>query len=122
MSTHVPETHVITEENVDELVERKDEFVFKPMHGFAGRGLLESDTVGRRRLRRLLRKGQAYVAQKKVPKLETTTPGTEKRQLGRICGFGHTVASSSCSRGAHTRPDRLDLGPPGGWLPTFVRG
>ena len=38
LGAHIPETRVITEENVDELVERKDEFVFKPMHGFAGRG------------------------------------------------------------------------------------
>ena len=123
LSAHVPETHVITEENVDELVERKDEFVFKPMHGFAGRGLLESDTVGRRRLRRLLRKGQAYVAQKKVPKLEMTTPGTEKRQLWTdLRVWAYRGERFLLSGRASTRPDRLDLGPPGGWLPTFVRG
>ena len=89
MSTHVPETHVITEENVDELVERKDEFVFKPMHGFAGRGLLESDTVGRRRLRRLLRKGQAYVAQKKVSETRDDHAGNrEAAALDGPAGLG----------------------------------
>ena len=105
------------------MVERKDEFVFKPMHGFAGRGLLESDAVGRRRLRRLLRKGQAYVAQKKVPKLETTTPGTEKRPFWTdLRVWAYRGERFLLSGRASTRPDRLDLGPPGGWLPTFVRG
>ena len=123
LSAHVPETHVLTEESVNELVERKEEFVFKPMHGFAGRELLESDTVGRRRLRRLLRKGQVYVAQKKVPKLEMTTPGTEKRQLWTdLRVWAYRGERFLLSGRASTRPDRLDLGPPGGWLPTFVRG
>ena len=123
LSAHVPETHVITEENVNKLVDRKDEFVFKPMHGFAGRGLLESDTVGRRRLRRLLRKGQAYVAQRKVPKSETTMPGREKRQLWTdLRVWAYRGERFLLSGRASTRPDRLDLGPPGGWLPTFVRG
>jgi hypothetical protein len=123
LSAHVPETHVITERNVNELVDRKDEFVFKPMHGFAGRGLLASDTVGRQRLRRLLRKGQAYVAQRKVPKSETTTPGTEKRQLWTdLRVWAYRGERFLLSGRASTRPDRLELGAPGGWLPTFVRG
>ncbi len=34
LSGHVPETHVVRLENVDELAHRKQEFVFKPLHGF----------------------------------------------------------------------------------------
>ena len=123
MSAHVAETHVITEDNVDELVERKGEFVFKPTHGFAGRGLLDSAAVGRRRLRRLLRKGQAYVAQKKVAKLPMTAPGTEKRQLWTdLRVWAYRGERFLLSGRASTRPDRLDLTSPGGSLPTFVRG
>ena len=43
LSAHVPETHLIRTENVEALARRKREFVFKPLHGFAGRGLLDSD-------------------------------------------------------------------------------
>jgi hypothetical protein len=38
--------------------------VFKPLHGFAGRGLLDSAAVGRARLRRLVKRGDGYVAPK----------------------------------------------------------
>jgi hypothetical protein len=57
LSAHVPETWLLRDDNVDELARRREELVFKPIHGFAGRGLLESSRVGRSRLRRLSRKG-----------------------------------------------------------------
>jgi hypothetical protein len=50
LSAHVPETHLLRAENVDGLARRKQELVFKPLHGFAGRGLLGSTEVGRSRL------------------------------------------------------------------------
>ena len=55
-------------ENVEMLAQRKHDFVFKPLHGFAGRGLLDSAAVGRARLRRLVKHGEGYVAQRWVPK------------------------------------------------------
>jgi hypothetical protein len=60
----VPETHVIRAENVEALAQRKQEFVFKPLHGFAGRRLLYSATVGRARMRRLAKHSEGHVAQK----------------------------------------------------------
>jgi hypothetical protein len=68
LSAHVPETHVIRAENVEMLAQRRHDFVFKPLHGFAGRGLLDSTAVGRARLRRLVKHGEGYVAQRWVPK------------------------------------------------------
>ena len=68
LSGHVPETYLIRKENVETLAQRKQEFVFKPLHGFAGRGLLDSAAVGRARLRRLVAHSDGYVAQKWVPK------------------------------------------------------
>jgi len=75
LSGHVPETHLIRTENVETLARRKQEFVFKPLHGFAGRGLLDSVTVGRARLRRLMAHSDGSVAQKWVPKPSIETAG-----------------------------------------------
>jgi hypothetical protein len=64
----VPETHLIRNENLDALAQRKKDFAFKPLHGFAGRGLLASAAVGHARLRRLVNHGEDYVAQRWVTK------------------------------------------------------
>lgn len=85
LSNHVPETHLIRAENVEALAQRKQEFVFKPLHGFAGRGLLDSATVGRARMRRLAKHSEGYVAQKWVPKPSMETDGTP---YGRISVSG----------------------------------
>jgi len=53
--------------NAEMLAERKVEFIFKPRHGFASRGLVDSAAVGHARRRRL-RQGDAYVAQKRIAK------------------------------------------------------
>ncbi len=42
---------------------RLGDFVFKPRRGFASRRVIDSAAVGHARLRRLLRQGEAYVAQ-----------------------------------------------------------
>jgi hypothetical protein len=82
---HAPETHVLRRENVDRLAREKSDFVFKPLHGFAGRGLL-SGAVGRARSRRLVSHGTGYVAQRQVPKstlaVGDATLWTDLRGLG----------------------------------------
>jgi len=118
LSGHVPETHLIRTENLETLARRKQEFVFKPLHGFAGRGLLDSAAVGRARLRRLMAHSDRYVAQKWVPKpcieTEEATLWTDLRVWAYRGEIFHLSGRAS------RRPDRLDLTPPGGWLPTYA--
>ena len=122
LSAHVPETWLLGDDNLEELARRREELVFKPTHGFAGRGLLESSRVGRSRLRRLLKQGRGYVAQRRVPKSCLTVEGAEAMPLWtdlRVWAYRgeRFLVSGRASR----RPDVLDLTPPGGWLPTFAR-
>ena len=122
LSAHVPETWVLRDDNLEELARRREELVFKPIHGFAGRGLLESTRVGRSRLRRLLKQGRGYVAQQRVPKPCLAVEGAEGTPLWtdlRVWAYRgeRFLVSGRASR----RPDVLDLTPPGGWLPTFAR-
>ncbi len=55
LSAHVPQTYLLREDNVEDLARRREELIFKPIHGFASRGLLIGSQVGRTRLRRLLK-------------------------------------------------------------------
>ena len=118
MSVHVPETHLVGTENVEMLAQRKHDFVFKPLHGFGGRGLLESAVLGRARLRRLLKHGEGYVAQRWVPKPCMEVDGVRLWTDLRVWAYRGEIflLSGRTSR----RPDRLDLTPPGGWLPTYA--
>lgn len=124
LSAHVPETRLLCEENVEEIARRKDEFVFKPTHGYAGRGLLKSAQVGHARLRQLLRKQRGYVAQKRVPKPSLAAPGSGASQLWTdLRVWAYRGQRYLISGRASRDPDVLDLTPPGGWLPTYgVRG
>jgi hypothetical protein len=88
LSDHVPETHRIRTENVEALAQRKQEFVFKPLHGFAGRGLLGSAAMGRARMRRLAQHSEGYVAQKWVPSAPSKSTG---HPYGRISASGPTA-------------------------------
>ena len=119
LSAHVPETHLVRPENVEDLVRRKEDFFFKPSHGFASHGLLTSSQVGRARLRRLIRKGEAYVAQRRAPKfrLETSDGVCLWTDL-RVWAYRgeRFLLSGRASR----HPDVLDLSYPGGWLPTYA--
>ena len=119
LSAHVPETRLVREENLGELVRRKQELVFKPACGYAGRGLLPSDQVGRSRLRRLLRHGEVYVAQRRVPRTRLSLPdgGPLWADL-RVWAYRgeRYLISGRASRTA----SGLDLRPPGGWLPTYA--
>ena len=119
LTRNVPETHLIRTENVDELALRKQEFVFKPLHGFAGRGLLGAATVGRSRLHRLATHGERYIAQQWAPKACIQTDDTALWTDLRVWAYRGEILQVSGR--ASRRPDRLDLAPPGGWLPTYVR-
>ncbi|WP_193166295.1 hypothetical protein [Microbulbifer hainanensis] len=118
LSRRVPETRLLREDNVELLAQQKSELVFKPTQGHAGLGVLDSREVGRHRLRRLVAKGERYVAQRRV----------ERSQVREIDG-NHLWADLRvwCWRGrryeisgrASRSADSLDLQAPGGWLPTF---
>jgi hypothetical protein len=122
LSAHVPETWLLREDNAEEIARRKQEFVLKPVHGFAGRGLLPSSQVGHSRLRRLLRKGEGYVAQRRVPKSRLEPRGAEGAPLWTdLRVWAYRGERFLLSGRASRRPDALDLAPPGGWLPTYAR-
>jgi hypothetical protein len=120
LTAHVPATRVVREEDVEGIAARRDELVVKPTHGYAGRGLLDRSQAGRSRLRRLLRTGVSYVAQQRVPKARLVTEGGAELWADlRVWAYRGRcfLASGRASR----HPDRIDLAPPGGWLPTYVR-
>ncbi len=118
---HVPRTLVVTNENAAECADRKDKLVFKPAHGFAGKGVLDSSQVGSHRLRRLLRKGQVYVAQEKVAKSHFRVPRADQPQLWcDLRVWSYRGKRLLLAGRASVHPERLALNPPGGWLPTFV--
>lgn len=120
LSAHIPETHWLRPNNIEEIARRKEDFVFKPAQGFAAQGLLASTEVGRSRLRRLLKDSRGYVAQKKIYKsllkgkeIGNATLWTDLRV------WAYRGQILLLSGRASTRPDGLDLSPPGGWLPTY---
>jgi hypothetical protein len=119
LAGHVPPTWVLRADNVEELAARKHEFVFKPTHGFAGRGLLRSADVGHSRFQRLLRRGEGYVAQQRVERSELRVDGETLWADLRVWAYrGERLLISG--RGS-IHPDGLDLRSPGGWLPTYQR-
>ena len=118
LSAHVPETHVVRAENLNMLAQRKQDFVFKPLHGYAGRGLLDNAAVGRARLRRLVQHGEGYVAQQWVAKPAMDVAGQQLWVDLRVWAYRGEIYNISGR--ASRRLDRLDLTPPGGWLPTYA--
>jgi hypothetical protein len=119
LSAHVPETSLLREENVERLAAARAELVFKPAHGFASHGLLPAAHVGRSRLRRLLRGGVPYVAQRRVPKRRVIVRGQNLWTDLRV--WSYRGQRYLLSGRASQHPDRLDLRPPAGWVPTYVR-
>ncbi len=121
LSAHVPPTYRLREDNIEEIARRKEEFFFKPVHGFAGRGALRSVEVGRSRLRRLLKKGEGYIAQKIVPKPLLRGKGIPESLLlwTDLRVWAYRGERFMVSGRASCRPDLLDLTPPGGWIPTY---
>jgi hypothetical protein len=118
LSDHVPETRRVRSENLEGLAERKHEFVFKPLHGYGGRGLLDSAAVGRARLRRLVTHREGYVAQRRVPK--RCLEGGDEPLWTDLRVWAYRGEIFHLSGRASRRPDRLDLTPPGGWVPTYA--
>lgn len=118
LSSRVPETHLLREDNMEELAERKEEFIFKPTNANAGRGFLPSTRVGHSRLKRLLKKREGYVAQKKVfrPTIRDEDGGLLWTDLRVWAYRGQRILLSGR---ASVKEDGLELRPPGGWLPTF---
>lgn len=119
LGRHVPETRLLRPDNVEVLADHKDEFVFKPAHSHASRGFLPSAKVGRSRLRRLVRKGEGYVAQRKAPRSRVfLEDGSHVWADLRVWAYRgeRVLLSGRCS----VDPDSLDLSPPAGWLPTFA--
>jgi hypothetical protein len=122
LSAHVPATYLLREENLDEIAAQKAAFFFKPTHGFASRGVLTSSQVGKGRLRQLLRKKSAYVAQKTVPKPTLVLEGKNGKvtlwtdlRVWAYRGERYLISGrASKQRGL------LDLAPPSGWLPTLA--
>jgi hypothetical protein len=121
LSAHIPETHLLRPDNIEEIARRKDEFVFKPARGFAAQGLLASTKVGRSRLRRLLKEKAGYVAQKKIPKSQLMGKERENTILwADLRVWAYRGQLLLLSGRASNRPDGLDLSPPAGWLPTYI--
>lgn len=118
---HVPETYLLREDNIAAIAARKEEFFFKPLYGFASRGVLPSWQVGQSRLRRLLKKGKPYVAQKKVPKSLLLLPDSHTSLWADLRVWAYQGEIFLLSGRASRQRELLDLTPPGGWLPTFVK-
>jgi len=118
LRAHMPETHLLRADNAEILAQRKHDFVFKPLHGFAGRGLIDSAAVGQARLQRLVRHGEGYVAQSWVPKPCIEVEGAPLWTDLRVWAYRGEILllSGRASRRRH----RLELTPPGGWLPTYA--
>ncbi|SHF51964.1 hypothetical protein SAMN04487965_2130 [Microbulbifer donghaiensis] len=118
LSRHVPPTWELSEDNLDALAARKLELVFKPARSHAGLGVLDSRDVGRHRLRRLLSKGECYVAQRRVGKGQlldaSGNPLWADLRVWSWRGQRYLISGR-----ASRQENRLDLEPPGGWLPTF---
>jgi len=118
LSRHVPETWQLSGDNLEALAARKLELVFKPAQSHAGLGVLDSRDVGRHRLRRLLSKGERYVAQRQVDKGELLD-ASGNRLWADLRVWSWRGRRYLISGRASRRANRLDLEPPGGWLPTF---
>lgn len=119
LSVHVPATHLLRSDNIDAMVEHKEQLVFKPINSHASRGFLPSSQVGRSRLNRLVRKGDGYVSQRKIgrPQVGLDNGGSVWVDL-RVWAYRGEL--TLLSGRASVRGDMLDLAPPGGWLPTFA--
>jgi len=118
LAAHVPPTRLLDWDNRATLAAARADWVFKPCHGHAGLGVLDPAEVGAHRLKRLLKKGVAYVAQQRVAKAQLNYDSLLLWCDLRVWAWQGQpyLLSGRASRS----PDRIDLSPPGGWLPTLV--
>jgi hypothetical protein len=121
LNAHVPETYLLREDNLEAIAARKEEFFFKPLYGFASRGVLPSSQVGLSRLRRLLKQGKPYVAQKKVVKSLLCLPDSSTHLWADLRVWAYRGEIFLLSGRGSCDPELLDLTPPGGWLPTYMK-
>ena len=119
LSRHIPETRLLRPDNLDAIVENRGQFVFKPSRSHASRGFLPSSRVGRSRLQRLVRRGEGYVAQRKVgrPQIHLAGDAYVWADLRVWAYRGERVLLSGRTS---IDGDSLDLRPPAGWIPTFA--
>jgi uncharacterized circularly permuted ATP-grasp superfamily protein len=122
LSEHVPATYLVREENLDEIAMNKAAYFFKPAQGFASHGVLTGSQVGKGRLRQLLRKNRAYVAQKTIPKPTLVSENKDGKLTlwTDLRVWAYRGERYLISGRASKQRDLLDLAPPGGWLPTFA--
>jgi hypothetical protein len=121
LNAHVPETYLLREDNLPAIAARKQEFFFKPLYGFASRGVLPSSQVGLSRLRRLLKQGKPYVAQKKVPKSVLCLADSSTHLWTDLRVWAYRGEIFLLSGRASRDREGLNLAPPGGWLPTCIQ-
>ena len=121
LSAHVPETYLLTAENLDKIAAKKEAFFFKPAQGFASHGVLAASQVGKGRLRQLLSKKLSYVAQRTVPKpvLDSAGNASEAPLWTDLRVWSYRGERYLISGRASKQHDLIDLNPPGGWLPSF---
>ena len=119
LSRHIPETRLLRADNIDAIVENRDQFVFKPMRSHASRGFLPSARVGRSRLQRLVRRGEDYVAQRKVGRPRVPL-GDGNHVWADLRVWAYRGERVLLSGRTSIDENSLDLRPPAGWLPTFA--
>ncbi len=119
LSRHIPETRLLRPDNLEAIIQNRHQFVFKPIRSHASRGFLPSARVGRSRLQRLVRRGEGYVAQRKVgrPRIQLDGDSYVWADLRVWAYRGERVLLSGRTS---IDADSLDLRPPAGWLATFA--
>ena len=121
LNAHIPETYLLREDNLEAIAAQKKRFFFKPLYGFASRGILPSEQVGLSRLRRLLKQRKPYVAQKKVTKSAIFLPDSNVSLWTDLRVWAYRGEIFLISGRASCNSERLDLNLPGGWIPTFIQ-
>ncbi|ELR64873.1 hypothetical protein C942_01963 [Photobacterium marinum] len=119
LSRHIPKTYLLDEDNLSQLAEHKSEYVFKPTHGHASLGILNRNEVGKHRLQQLISKKQDYVAQHIAEKSELII-NDYMPLWADLRVWAYKGKRYQLSGRASVTKERLDLSPPGGWLPTFA--
>ena len=119
LSQRIPETRLLTAENIEAIADNKDHYVFKPMRSHASRGFLPSARVGRSRLQRLVRRGEDYMAQRKVGRPRIPLGG-DARVWADLRVWAYRGERVLLSGRTSIDENSLDLRPPAGWLPTFA--
>ena len=117
LSAHVPETHLIRNENLDALTQQKKDFPFKPLHGLPDAGFSLVPPSGAHACAGLLTMARAMWRSGGWQNPACRSRGPVWTDL-RVWAYRGEIFHLSGR--ASRRADRLDLAPPGGWLPTYA--